>query len=65
MAGEKAKVIPLHSDPARVASRAKARATRTATGSAEEIADVIREFETRRGGPVEPAAGRSRASPTR
>lgn len=57
MAGEKAKVIPLHSDPARVAGRAKARGTRTPTGSAEEIADVIREFETRRGGPVEPALG--------
>lgn len=57
MAGEKAKVIPLHSDPARAASRAKARATRTPTGSAEEIADVIREFESRRGSPVEPTPG--------
>ena len=41
MTGDKAKVIPLHSDPARSVSRGKARATRTPSGSAAEIADVI------------------------
>ena len=70
MAGDKAKVIPLHSDPARASGRtsqrAKARAaaprrhpsaTAPPTGSAEEIEAVIREFESRRSTAAEPALG--------
>ncbi|MCE9514521.1 MAG: 1-acyl-sn-glycerol-3-phosphate acyltransferase, partial [Mycobacterium sp.] len=70
MAGDKAKVIPLHSDPARgsgrTSQRAKARAAAPrrhpsaggpSTGSAEEIEAVIREFESRRSGAAEPALG--------
>ncbi len=53
MAGEKAKVIPLHGDPVRARARSAARST----GSAEEIADVINEFESRRAGALEPSLG--------
>lgn len=59
MSGEKAKVIPLHGTTARSGSRGAAR-TRTRTdssaGPAEEIAAVIKEFESRRG-QAEPALG--------
>lgn len=59
MSGEKAKVIPLHSNSARssgrTSSRSKAREKRPE--SAEEIAAVIREFDSRRLGAAEPALG--------
>lgn len=57
-----AKVIPLHSRPARERSRARAAAPRGASampkssaGTAEEIEGVIREFEQLRAGAAEPA----------
>ena len=57
-----AKVIPLHSRPARERPRARAAAPRGASampkssaGTAEEIEGVIREFEQRRAGAAEPA----------
>jgi 1-acyl-sn-glycerol-3-phosphate acyltransferase len=67
VAGEKAKVIPLHGNSSRAASRAaqrpapprtKGSADQAETASAEEIAAVIRDFDTRRGGLVgEPPLG--------
>ena len=67
VAGDKAKVIPLHGTSARPASRSgrpqAAPPTRTAgsprkpSESAEEIAAVIHEFDTRRAGGAEPALG--------
>lgn len=63
MSGEKAKVIPLHSDSTRSSGRASSRgASRSKAGdsrdgSAEDIAAVIREFESRRGGASEQALG--------
>ncbi len=57
-----AKVIPLHSRPARERPRARAAGPRGASampkssaGTAEEIEGVIREFEQRRAGAAEPA----------
>ena len=55
MPGEKAKVIPLHSDSVRASRRTSAAGS--AVGSAEEIEAVIREFEARRASAPEPALG--------
>ncbi|MGI9123996.1 MAG: lysophospholipid acyltransferase family protein [Mycobacterium sp.] len=64
MAGEKAKVIPLHADPGRGNSRTSQRAGAArrkppgetpSTGPEEQIEAVIREFEQRRSG-AEPGA---------
>ena len=63
MSGEKAKVIPLHSDSARPSGRSSSRAANRGkiggprAESEEEVAAVIREFESRRGGASEQALG--------
>jgi len=70
VAGDKAKVIPLHGNSGRASRASRARAAdRAATprrrqttssgavSSAAEIEAVIREFEARRGGEAEPALG--------
>lgn len=67
MAGDKAKVIPLHGNSGRSASRSAHRPapprskpgpSATTAASAEEIAAVIRDFDTRRGGLIgEPTLG--------